>query len=155
MFRVFYQLLTLELLLLRLLFRRRNALLFENLALRQQLALFHAKMKPARADDTTRSFFVALSRVWDDWVSVLVTVKPETVIDWQRRRFKSYWRRISAHAAGGGKPRAFEIRQQIRKIYAENGGSNCTSGQNVPRTSRTPQIRPVGDFVVFGHQAFG
>jgi len=121
MFRVLYQLMTLELLLLRLIFRRRNALLFENLALRQQLALFHVKMKPARADDATRSFFVALSRVWDDWVSVLVAVKPETVIDWQRRRFKSYWRSISGHPAGGGKPRSFEIRRQIRKIYEENG----------------------------------
>jgi hypothetical protein len=37
-------------------------------------------------------FWVALSKTWAVWRSVLVIVKPKTVIAWHRRGFQRYWR---------------------------------------------------------------
>jgi transposase InsO family protein len=36
-----------------------------------------------------------LSRIWRNWKSVLVIVQPETVLRWQKRRFRDYWSRKS------------------------------------------------------------
>jgi len=50
----------------------------ENLFLRKQLALFQErKLRPHRADDSTRWLMNFLSR-WFDWRSALVVVKPDT-----------------------------------------------------------------------------
>ena len=34
---------------------------------------------------------MSLSRVWTEWRSALVIVKPETVIAWHRRGFQMFW----------------------------------------------------------------
>ncbi len=73
-----------------LLSRDRN-LLLENLALRQQLAIMKQKNKRPKIRLRDRIFWVILSRVWKDWKSVLVVVKPETVIRWHRKGFKLFW----------------------------------------------------------------
>src|SRR2546429_7271318 len=36
--------------------------------------------------------WVWLSRLWNDWRSALLLVKPETVIAWHRQGFRLYWR---------------------------------------------------------------
>ncbi len=36
-----------------------------------------------------------LSKVWRDWASELIYVKPETVIRWWKRKFREFWRRKS------------------------------------------------------------
>jgi len=38
-----------------------------------------------------RLFWVALSRVWTGWRQALIIVSPDTVLRWQRRRFREYW----------------------------------------------------------------
>jgi len=64
----------------------------EILALRHELAVLqaHPRKRPrlGRAD---RLLWVLLSRVWAQWRSALVIVKPETVIAWQRKGFRLYW----------------------------------------------------------------
>ena len=35
-----------------------------------------------------RLFWLMLSRLWTQWRSTLVIVKPETVIEWQRKSFR-------------------------------------------------------------------
>jgi putative transposase len=57
----------------------------ENLALRQQLAIMKHKNKRPKIRIRARIFWVVLSRFWKDWKSVLIVVKPETVINWQKR----------------------------------------------------------------------
>src|SRR5215472_18190025 len=41
-----------------------------------------------------------LSRLWSNWRSALMIVKPETVIAWHRRGFRLYWRWRSRHSQG-------------------------------------------------------
>jgi hypothetical protein len=71
--------------------------------------------------DLTRSFLVALKRAWPKWMDALIIVKPETVIDWQRRRFKKYWTKKSAKRKKLGRLSIIlEIRQLIEKMVTEN-----------------------------------
>ncbi len=77
---------------LRSLFLRREALVLENLALRQQLAAYKRAGKRPRLRMLDRAFWVGLSKLWRKWSTALVIVKPETVIRWHRQGFKLYWR---------------------------------------------------------------
>jgi hypothetical protein len=70
----------------------RSTLVLENLALRQQLATYARLQTRPRLKPEERAFWAALSRVWKDWRSPLLWVKPATVIDWHRRGFRRYWR---------------------------------------------------------------
>ena len=54
-------------------------------------------------------------------MEALIIVKPETVIDWQRRRFKKYWtKKSSKRKRLGRSPLKLEIRQHIKKMATEN-----------------------------------
>ena len=66
-------------------FRSRKDLLLENLALRQQLAVFKRKCPRPRLRRTDRFFWVWLSRSRKDWHRVLIIVRPETVVAWHRK----------------------------------------------------------------------
>ncbi len=79
------------LLLFRALFRDRSRLALENLALRQQLALLHRKSPRPRLRRADRAFWLSLARVWDQWRSALILVRPETVIRWHRQGFRYFW----------------------------------------------------------------
>ena len=70
------------------------------LALRQQLAVYKRRAKRPRLRNRDRLFWSLLSRVWNDWVSELIIVKPETVIRWRKRKFRDYWRRKSRRRVG-------------------------------------------------------
>ena len=63
-------------------FKARRELALENVALRQQLAVLRRSVKRPRLSKVDRGFWVLLRRIWTDWESVLVIVKPETVIRW-------------------------------------------------------------------------
>ena len=76
---------------LRAVFTSRRSLALENLALRQQLAAYTRTQKRPRLKPGDRAFWVALSKVWRDWRSPLVLVKPATVIAWYRRGHQRYW----------------------------------------------------------------
>jgi putative transposase len=106
--------------LLRALLASRRDLALENLALRQQLATYARRAKRPRLNPQERAFWVALSRVWSEWRSPLLFVKPATVIDWHRRGFQRYWRRKS------GKPGRPRIPDEhiafIRRMSSEQPG---------------------------------
>src|SRR5882762_7469208 len=92
----------------------------ENAALRQQLAVFKREIKRPRLHRRDRLFWIGLRTIWKDWKSALVIVRPETVISWQRHRFKRYWWRLS-QPKGSGRPRVnSEIRKLIRTMSAAN-----------------------------------
>ena len=96
----------------------RSTLAAENLFLRKQLALFQErKVKPRRADDSTRWMMATLSRMFP-WREALVNVKPDTLIRWHRKGFRLFWRWKSKPR---GRPRlAKDLRQLIREMAAEN-----------------------------------
>src|SRR5712691_8381820 len=83
-------------------FRTRAALQAEILALRHQLLVLQRSNKSyrVRLRATDRLLWGWLSRLWTNWRSALIIVKPETVIGWQRQRFRLYWKWKSRHRAG-------------------------------------------------------
>ena len=60
----------------------------EILALRHQLAVLQRQKKRARLRAADRLLWVVISRLWKQWRSALVIVKPETVIAWHRKGFR-------------------------------------------------------------------
>jgi len=69
----------------------------ENAALRQQLAVCKRGMKRPRLRRGDRLFWIGLKAIWKDWKCALVViVRLETVISWQRKRFKRYWCRFGS-----------------------------------------------------------
>ena len=70
------------------------------LALRQQLAVYKRKSKKPLLRNRDRLLWSLLSRLWRDWRSELVLVKPETVIRWSERKFREFWRRKSQNKPG-------------------------------------------------------
>ena len=98
--------------------RSRSALSAENLFLRKQLALFQERrVKPSRADDSTRWMMAALSRLFD-WRGALVAVQADTLVRWHRKGFRLFWRWKSKPT---GRPRLPKnLQELIRRMLAEN-----------------------------------
>jgi len=101
-------------------FKTRRSLALENLALRQQLAVLQRSGKRPRISNVERGFWVLLRRIWPDWDSVLVTVKPETVVRWHRAGFRRYWTWKSRRPRLGRPSVAPEVRELIRDMSRSN-----------------------------------
>ena len=69
-------------------FRPRRDLLLENLALRQQLAVWKRRRPQPRISAPDKFFWVMLRRFWPGWKQVLILVQPESVVRWHRAGFK-------------------------------------------------------------------
>ena len=69
-------------------------------ALRQQLAVYKRKSKKPLLRSRDRLFWSPLQRLWKDWRSELILVKPETVIRWSERKFCEFWRMKSQNRPG-------------------------------------------------------
>lgn len=107
--------------LLRNALRSRHDLLLENLALRHQLSVLSRRKQRPRLSPADRLFWSDLSRIWSDWRSALVLVRPETVIRWQHNAWRQYWTWRSRHRQPSGRPRVpLEVRQLVRRLAAEN-----------------------------------
>jgi putative transposase len=111
--------------------------MIENLALRQQLAVFkrqHSRPKLAVAD---KLFWVVIRRFWASWKTALIVVSPDTVVRWHRAGFRLYWRLLSrVRQPIGRRSVTKEIRQLIFRMVAENP------------TWRAPRIH--GELVMLG-----
>ena len=83
-------------------FRTRAATQAEILALRHQLLVLQrsARAQKVRLTASDRFLWIWLSRLWREWRSALLIVKPETVIAWHRRGFRLYWSWKSRHPQG-------------------------------------------------------
>jgi putative transposase len=101
------------------LFRSRQEQAIVELALRQQLAIYARRQPRPRIRPLDRAFWVVLSRLWPRWKSVLIIVQPETVVRWQKRRFRAYWRSISTPGPGRP-PISKEIQALIVRMATEN-----------------------------------
>jgi len=92
----------------------------ENLALRQQLAVYNHEKKRPKLRQRDRFFWVLLSRLWSPWQSALAIVKPETVTKWHQKGFKLYWWWKSRPRKPGRPSIDREIRDLIRQMSREN-----------------------------------
>ena len=80
-------------------FRARAVLQAEILALRHQVLVLHRSSRghKLRLRWADRVLWVWVSRLWGDWRSALLLVKPETVIAWHHKGFRLYWTWKSRH----------------------------------------------------------
>src|SRR5437667_9385214 len=86
-----------------------HQLALENLALHQQLAVYKRTVPRPKLLTTDRLFWVALARVWAWWRQPLVIVTPDTILRWQRRRFREHWTKLSSRPTRGRPPVTPEI----------------------------------------------
>lgn len=101
--------------------RTRASLQIEILALRHQLAVLQRRTnKRAGLRAADRLLWVVLSRLWDQWRSALVIVKPETVVGWQRKGFRLYWQWKSRAGKSGRPCVSREIRELVRQMSTAN-----------------------------------
>ena len=83
-------------------FRSRAALQVEILALRHQLTVLKRSQRGRlRLNSADRLLWVGLSRLWSQWRSALLIVRPETAIAWHRRGLRWYWRWKSRQSEPG------------------------------------------------------
>ena len=100
-------------------FRSRHDLGLELVALRQQVGVLKGKNPRPRLSLCDRLFWLGLRRWWSHWASVLVIVKPETVVGWHRMGLRWYWRFLSRRRPGRPKI-TLALRDLIRSVAAEN-----------------------------------
>jgi putative transposase len=95
-------------------------LALENLALRQQLSVYKRTTTRPKLRPPDRLFWVGLARVWVGWRQSLVIVTPDTVLRWQRRRFRRYWTQRSGGSTGGRPPVNAEIKALVTRMATAN-----------------------------------
>jgi len=92
----------------------------ENLPLRQQLAVYKRTVSRPRLRRTDRLFWVWLARAWAGWRQPLLIVTPDTVLRWQRRRFREHWTQLSGRPTGGRPPVNAELTALVREMATAN-----------------------------------
>ena len=121
MYRVLSEILIILINIFKTVFKSKNDIIIENLTLRQQLATYKAQNLKPKLRERDRFFWITLKNSWSKWIDSLVIVKPETVIGWQRRRFKKHWTKISSKSRRSGrKITKKEIRDLIYQMAREN-----------------------------------
>ncbi len=110
--------------LLLLTFALNRHLAIENLALRQQLAILRRQIKRPTLRNRDRLFWVIMSRAWKNWRKVLIVVKPETVIGWNRMGFRLFWKMRSRKRRVGRPP----LDPRTRRMILDMARANPTWG---------------------------
>ena len=107
---------------LRLLLSGHQAVAIENTALRMQIAAFQRKKKRPLLTTFDRVFWITLRSLWSDWRHPLMYVQSDTVVRWQRERFRRFWARLSKpRRRGRGRPgTATELRRLIERMAGTN-----------------------------------
>jgi hypothetical protein len=101
-------------------FRSHESLHLENMALRHQLAVYQQTIKRPKLRSSDRLFWSCLSRLWPGWRQALEFVQPRTVITWQKRRFRDYWRQLSQSGKPGRPAIVNEVCDLIQDMWRSN-----------------------------------
>jgi hypothetical protein len=113
-------------------FRGKRALLLENLALRQQLAVYKRARKRPQLRSTDRAFWVWLSKLWGDWRTPLLLVRPLGRPSIPREHI-DFIRRMSADNPSWGEDK---INEELRVKF---GVRHSTSTIRKYMTKRQPR----------------
>ncbi len=100
--------------------RSRAALQLEILALRHQLGVLQRSVKRPKLTSSDRLLWVWLCRIWSDWRSALIIVRPDTVITWHRKGFRLFWTWKSRRGRPGRPSVPQDVRELIRQMSREN-----------------------------------
>ena len=106
------------------LFRSRQSMQLEILALRHQLAVYQRSVPRPRLQPMDRLLWAWLARLWARWQGALSFVQPHTGLSWQQRRFREYWRRLSQ----SGKPGRPAVPRDIQALIKHMSRANPTWG---------------------------
>src|SRR5258708_15606462 len=77
-----------------------RSLVLENIALRQQPAVYKRKQKRPELTTHDRWFWMVLAKVWKGWRKSLFIVHPDTFVRRQRERFRAFWAQLSGRSPG-------------------------------------------------------
>ncbi len=111
---------TVILIIIQILPKSKTDLILENISLGHQLSVYKSKQTKPRLTDVDRSLWVALRPVWTKWRDCLVVVKPETVINWQKRRFGKHWAKISSQNKQRGRTRIKTVSRYLRTFRSKH-----------------------------------
>ncbi len=102
--------------------RSKLSLQMEIAALRHQLSVYQRTCHRPRVRPADRVLWSCIARVHGGWKAFLVFVQPRTVTEWQKRRFRDHWRRLSQSSKPGRPAISKEVRDLIRRISKANPG---------------------------------
>ena len=102
------------------LFHSRWAMQLKILALQHQLAVYKQTVSRPKLRPSDRLLWAWLSRLWPGWQPALAFVQPRTVIAWQKKRFRDYWRRLSQRGKPGRPAMSREVRELIQDMWRSN-----------------------------------
>ena len=97
----------------------RTALVAENLLLRQQVVVLRRQVKRPRLRLFDRWLFATLAGRFSDLLTVVLVVRPETVIRWHRAGWRLLWRWRSRRRRGRP-PVDMDLRNLIRRMWRDN-----------------------------------
>ncbi len=102
--------------------RSRLSLQLEIAALRHQRSVYQRNGQRPRLRPADRILWSCIAKAHRRWKAFLVFVQPRTVTQWQKRRFRDHWRRLSQSAKPGRPAVPKEVRDLIRRISKANPG---------------------------------
>ncbi len=100
--------------------RTRLSLQIEVATLRHQLSVYQAERRKPRISSADRLLWSLVSQCWADWRKALFFVQPRTVLEWQKKRFRDYWRVLSQSRKPGRPKIARELRHLIKRMWQAN-----------------------------------
>ncbi len=92
----------------------------ELITLRHQVAVYKQSVSRPKLQPADRVLWVWLSRLWPSWQQALEFVQPRTVIAWQKKRCRDYWRRLSQSGKAGRPTLSKEVRELIQDMWQSN-----------------------------------
>ena len=92
----------------------------ENLALRQQLAVFRRTVPRPPLSHRDRLFWVLLAQAWRGWRTALIVVRPDTVVRWHRQWLRRRWTQRSTPTRPGRPSTNAAIRMLVEQMGAAN-----------------------------------
>jgi putative transposase len=101
-------------------FRSRLSMQMEFIALRHQVSVYQQSISRPKLRPSDRLLWAWLSRLWPGWQQALAFVQPRTVIAWQRKRFRDYWRRLSQRGKLGRPAISRDVRELIQDMWRSN-----------------------------------
>jgi putative transposase len=100
--------------------RTRLSLQLEVAALRHQLSVYQLKRRRPRIAPADRLLWSLMAKLWADWRPALFFVQPRTVVLWQKKRCRDYWRGWCQTGRPGRPQIPLELRQLIRRMWQAN-----------------------------------
>src|SRR5712692_8538217 len=97
-----------------------RALALENLALRQQLAVFRRTVARPHIRHRDRLLWILFANAWRDWRTVLIVVQPDTVVRWHRQWLRRRWSQLSTPTRPGRPSTPGAIRTLVAQMAAAN-----------------------------------